>query len=328
MVKAALINTHGDADVFSWEDVAVGQPGRGEVRVRHTAIGLNWADLKYRQGGDNHYPVPGLPAVIGLEAVGVVEEVGEGVDLVATGDRVAYGALPLGAYAEARLIAAESLYLIPPGVSDEQVAATYIKGLTAQYLAERAYPISAGETVLVHAAAGGVGMILCQIAKHRGATVIGTAGGADKVGQALAHGCDHAIDYLAGDFDTAVVEAVGDKKVDVVFDAVGLATFEKSLDLLRPRGMMVSYGHASGKVPPIDIVDLAHKGSLYLTRCTGRTYNTGRENFVEQADALYAMIAEGAIDVAVNQRYALSDAATAHRDMAARKTKGLSILLP
>ena len=328
MVKAALINRHGEADVFSWEDVDVGHPGPGDVRVHHTAIGLNWADLKYRQGGDNHYPVPSLPAIIGLEAVGVVEEVGAGVELVAVGDRVAYGALPLGAYVEARLIAAESLYLIPAGVSDEQVAATYIKGLTAQYLAERAYPIAAGETVLVHAAAGGVGMILCQIAKHRGATVIGTAGGPAKVAQALTHGCDHAVDYQADDFDRTVAEIVGEKSIDAVFDAVGLATFEKSLDLLRPRGMMVSYGHASGKVPPIDIVDLAHKGSLYLTRCTGRTYNTGRENFVAQADALYAMIAEGSIEIAVNQRYALSDAATAHREMAARKTTGLSILLP
>ncbi len=328
MTKAAVIHQHGGADVFSWDDVEVGRPGAGEARVRHTAISLNWADLKYREGGDNHYPVPSLPAVIGLEAVGVVEEVGAGVDLVETGDRVAYGALPLGAYAEARLIAAESLYLVPDGVSDEQAAAAYLKGLTAQYLAERAYPIGAGETVLVHAAAGGVGMILSQLAKHRGATVIGTAGSADKVAIALAHGCDHAIDYLAEDFQDRVVEIVGDKKIDVVFDSVGLATFEKSLDLLRPRGMMVSYGHASGKVPPIDIVDLAHKGSLYLTRCTGRTYNTGRDNFVAQAGALFAMIADGTVRVDVNQRYALSDAARAHREMATRSTKGLSVLIP
>ena len=328
MTKAAVIHQHGGVGVFSWEDVEVGRPGAGEARVRHTAISLNWADLKYREGGDNHYPVPSLPAVLGLEAVGVVEEVGAGVDLVETGDRVAYGALPLGAYAEARLIAAESLYLVPDGVSDEQAAAAYLKGLTAQYLAERAYPIDAGETVLVHAAAGGVGMILSQLAKHRGATVIGTAGSADKVAIALAHGCDHAIDYLAEDFQDRVVEIVGDKKIDVVFDSVGLTTFEKSLDLLRPRGMMVSYGHASGKVPPIDIVDLAHKGSLYLTRCTGRTYNTGRDNFVAQADALFAMIADGTVRVDVNQRYALSDAARAHREMAARSTKGLSVLIP
>ena len=328
MVKAAVIHRHGDADVFSWEEVDVGGPGAGEVRIRHTAIGLNWADLRYREGGDNHYPVPSLPAVIGLEAVGVVEEIGDGVDLVKAGDRVAYGAMPLGAYAEARLMAAADLYTIPEGVSDEQAAAAYLKGLTAQYLAERAYPIAAGETVLVHAAAGGVGMILCQIAKHRGATVVGTAGGADKVAQALAYGCDHAIDYLDVDFAEHVVEIFGDKRIDVVYDSVGLATFEKSLDLLRPRGMMVSYGHASGKVPPLDIVDLAHKGSLYLTRCTGRTYNTGRENFVAQADALFDMIAQGTIRIAVDQRYALSDAATAHREMALRKTSGLSVLLP
>ena len=225
-------------------------------------------------------------------------------------------------------MAAESLYRIPDGVSDEQAAAAYLKGLTAQYLAERAYPIGEGEKVLVHAAAGGVGMILCQIAQSRGATVIGTAGGPEKVATALAHGCDHAIDYLAEDFEESVVKIIGEKKVDVVYDSVGLATFAKSLDLLRPRGMMVSFGHASGKVPPIDIVDLAHKGSLYLTRCTGRTYNTGRDNFVEQADALFTMIAQGTVRVDVHQRYPLSEAAEAHRAMGARKTLGLSILVP
>ncbi len=328
MTKAALIERHGGPEVFSWQDIEVGRPGPGEVRLRHTAIGLNWADLRYREGGDDHYPVPSLPAVIGLEAAGIVEEVGGGVDIVAPGDRVAYGALPLGAYAEQRLIAAADLYRLPDDVSDEQAAATYIKGLTAQYLVERAYPVAAGETVLVHAAAGGVGVILCQIAKSRGATVIGTAGGADKVAYAEAHGCDHAIDYGSGDFDRDVVEIAGAHAIDVVYDSVGLATFEKSLDLLRPRGMMVSFGHASGKVPPLDIVDLAHKGSLYLTRCTGRTYNTGRGNFVAQADALFAMVADGVVRAAINQRYALSDAAQAHRDMAARKTFGLSVLIP
>lgn len=328
MTKAALIERYGDPEVFSWRDINVGPPAPGEARVRHTVIGLNWADLRYREGGDSHYPVPSLPAVIGLEAAGVVEEVGEGVEIVAPGDRVAYGALPLGAYAEARLIAADDLYRLPDGVSDEQAGAIYIKGLTAQYLAERAYPISTGETVLVHAAAGGVGVLLCQIAKYRGATVIGTAGGAEKVAYAEAHGCDHAIDYHAGDFGRAVADLLGDNAIDVVYDSVGLATFEKSLGLLRPRGMMVSYGHASGKVPPLDIVDLAHKGSLYLTRCTGRTYNTGRENFVAQADALFELVAEGSVKAAINQRYALSDAAQAHHDMAARKTLGLSVLIP
>ncbi len=328
MAKAALIERFGDPEVFFWRDVDVGRPGPGEARVRHTAIGLNWADLRYREGGDSHYPVPSLPAIIGLEAAGVVEEVGKGVEIVAPGDRVAYGALPLGAYAEARVIAADDLYRLPDGVSDEQAGAIYIKGLTAQYLADRAYPISPGETVLVHAAAGGVGMLLCQIAKHYGATVIGTAGGAEKVAYAEAHGCDHAIDYQAADFEQVVKDLLGDHVVDVVYDSVGLATFEKSLNLLRPRGMMVSFGHASGKVPPLDIVDLAHKGSLYLTRCTGRTYNTGRKNFVAQADALFGMVAGGTIQAVINQRYALSDAAQAHHDMAARKTLGLSVLIP
>ena len=328
MAKAALIERHGGPEVFTWKDVEVGRPGPGEARVRHTAVGLNWADLRYRQGGDSHYPVASLPAVIGLEAAGVVEEVGAGVTLVAPGDRVAYGALPLGAYAEERVIAAADLYRLPEGIGEAQAAAAYIKGLTAQYLAERAYPVAAGETVLVHAAAGGVGSILCQIAQSRGARVIGTAGGADKAAYAEAHGCDHAIDYHAGDFGRAVVEIVGEHAVDVVYDSVGLATFARSLDLLRPRGMMVSFGHASGKVPPLDIVDLAHKGSLYLTRCTGRTYNSGRENFASQADALFAMIASGSVRAPVERRYALSDAAQAHRDMAARKTRGLSVLIP
>ena len=323
-----VIDRHGGPEVFAWRDVEVGRPGPGEARVRHTAIGLNWADLRYRQGGDSHYPVDSLPAVIGLEAAGVVEEVGAGVTLVAPGDRVAYGALPLGAYAEARLIAADDLYRLPAGIGEEQAAALYLKGLTAQYLAERAYPVAAGETVLVHAAAGGVGTLLCQIAKSRGATVIGTAGGAGKVAYAEAHGCDHAVDYREGDFARAVAGIVGERAVDVVYDSVGLATFARSLDLLRPRGMMVSFGHASGKVPPLDIVDLAHKGSLYLTRCTGRTYNTGRENFARQADALFAMVAGGAIRAAVDRRYALADAAQAHRDMAARTTRGLSVLIP
>ena len=328
MTKAAVIRQHGGPEVFTWDDVDVGEPGVAQARVRHTAIGLNWADLRYREGGDSHYPVPSLPAIIGLEAVGVVEAVGDGVDVVAVGDRIAYGTSPLGAYSEARLIAAESLYRLPDNVNDEQAAAAYIKGLTAQYLVERAYPVAAGETVLVHAAAGGVGMILCQLAQLRGATVIGTAGSPDKVALALAHGCDHAIDYQAEDFQQRVTEIAGEKKIDVVYDAVGLATFEKSLDLLRPRGMMVSFGHASGKVPPIDIVELAHKGSLYLTRCTGRTYNTGRASFVTQADELFAMIAAGKVRLAINQRYALSDAAQAHREMAARRTTGLSVLVP
>ena len=260
MPRAALIERHGGPEVFVWRDVGVGRPGPGEARVRHTAVGLNWADLRYRQGGDSHYPVASLPAVIGLEAAGVVEEVGAGVTLVAPGDRVAYGALPLGAYAEERVIAAADLYRLPEEIGEAQAAAAYLKGLTAQYLAERAYPVAAGETVLVHAAAGGVGSILCQIAKSRGARVIGTAGGADKAAYAEAHGCDHAIDYHAGDFGRAVVEIVGERAVDVVYDSVGLATFAGSLDLLRPRGMMVSFGHASGKVPPLDIVDLRAQG--------------------------------------------------------------------
>ena len=328
MTKALVIRRHGGPEVFSWEDVEVPDPGVGETLIRHTAIALNWADLRYRQGGDSHYPVPSLPAIIGLDAVGVVEAIGPGVTEVGVGDHVAYGALPLGTYAEARVMASKDLLKLPPGVSDEQVAATYIKGLTAQYLVNRAYPVAAGETLLVHAASGGVGLAAVELGKILGCTVIGTAAGAEKLAFAKAQGCDHVIDYTTEDFAARVKEITDGRGVDAVYDAVGQATFMRSLDCLKVRGMMVSYGHASGKVPPLDIVDLAHKGSLYLTRATGRHYNNGRANFEAQANEFFGLVAEGKIELPIRQRYALKDAAQAHRDMAARKLLGLSVLIP
>ncbi len=328
MVKAVLIRRHGGPEAFSWEEVEVPPPGPGMARIRHTAIAINWADTKYRQGGDDHYPVAGLPAIVGLEAVGVVEAVGAGVVDCKVGDRIAYGAPPLGAYCEARNMAAKDVFVLPAAVSDEVAAAAYLKGLTAQYLTERAYQVKAGETVLIHAASGGVGLIACQVAKHGGATVIATAGGPDKVAFVRTLGVDHVIDYANEDFVPRVKAITGGRGVDVVYDSVGQATFMRSLDVIRTRGTMVSYGHASGKVPPLDIVDLAHKGSLYLTRATGRHYNVGRENFVPYATRLFALIAAGAIRIPIGQRYALKDAAQAHRDLEARKTIGLSVLLP
>jgi NADPH2:quinone reductase len=328
MTKAMLLRRHGGPDAFTWEDIVVPPPGPGMARLRHTAVAINWADTKYRQGGDSHYPVPNLPAIVGIEAAGVVEAVGAGVTECEVGDRVAYGAPPLGAYCEARNMAAKDVFVLPATVSDEIAAAAYLKGLTAQYLVERAYALKAGEVALIHAASGGVGLILAQIAKHLGAHVIGTAGGLDKVAFARALGIEHVIDYANEDFVPRVKAITGGRGVDVVYDAVGQATFMRSLDVIKTRGTMVSYGHASGKVPPLDIVDLAHKGSLHLTRATGRHYNVGRENFVPYATRLFDLIAAGAIQIPIRQRYALKDAAQAHRDLDARKMIGLSILVP
>lgn len=328
MTKAALLRRHGGPDAFSWEDIDVPPPGVGLARIRHTAVAINWADTKYRQGGDSHYPVAGLPAIIGLEAVGVVEAIGSGVTECKVGDRVAYGTNPLGAYCEARNMPSKDVFVLPADISDEQAAAAYLKGLTAQYLTERAYLVKKGEVVLIHAASGGVGLIAAQIAKHRGATVIGTAGSPAKVAFIREHGCDHAIDYVNDDFVARVKEITNGRGVDVVYDAVGLATFMKSLDVIRTRGMMVSYGHASGKVPPLDIVDLAHKGSLFLTRSTGRHYNVGRENFEPYAKRLFALVASGAIKIPIGRRYSLKDAVQAHRDLEARRTIGFSVMIP
>ncbi len=327
MTKAVRVHEFGGPEVLRYEDVDLADPGAGEARVRHTAIALNFADTWYRSGSD-HYPVAALPFTPGLEAAGVVEAVGAGVTDIAVGARVVYGAVPLGAYAEARNMAADRLVVLPDTIDDEQAGSSFIKGITAQYLLNRAYRVKPGETILFHAIAGGVGLIACQWAKHLGATVIGTVSSDAKAELARAHGCDFPIVYGREDFTARVKEITDGAGVPVVFDSVGKDTFEGSLDCLIPRGTMIAFGQSSGPVPPFDIHVLADKGSLYLAWTTGRTYNGTRENFVGPAGELFDLIARGVVRIVVNQRYALEDVATAHRDVVHRRTSGATILLP
>ena len=324
MTHAIRIHEHGGPEVMKWETVEVGAPGEKEVRIRHTAVGLNFIDTYHRTG---LYKIP-LPSVIGREAAGVVESVGAGVADLKIGDRVAYGAAPIGAYAEARLVPADRLVKIPDSVTDQQAASIMLKGMTAQYLLRRTYAVKAGDTILFHAAAGGVGLILCQWAKHLGANVIGTVGSAEKGELAKAHGCDHIINYRTEDFVARVAEITGGKKCAVVYDGVGKDTFLKSLDCIRPRGTMALFGNASGKVEPFDLGMLAAKGSLYVTRPTLDTHVATREDLVATAADLFDVVGRGIVKVEINQTYALKDAEQAHRDLEARKTTGSTVLIP
>jgi NADPH2:quinone reductase len=321
MTNAVRIHKTGGPEVLKWEPVPIDKPGPGQASVRHTAVGLNYLDTYQRSG---HYPIP-LPAILGSEGAGVVEAVGEGVSDVKPGDRVAYHSA-LGSYAERRLVPAWLLVPIPAGVSDEQAASMMLKGCTVQYLIRRIFPVKKGDTILLHAAAGGVGLIACQWAKHLGATVIGTVGGAAKADLARAHGCDHVIDYRDEDFVARVRAITGGAGVPVVFDSVGRDTFMKSLDCLRPRGLMVSFGQSSGAVEPFNIGILSGKGSLFLTRPTLGHYTATRQELLETANDLFAVVKSGAVKVAVNQRYPLREAAAAHRDLQARKTTGSTVL--
>jgi len=323
-VHAIRFHEVGGPDVLKWDAVEVGDPGAGQVRVRHTAVGLNYIDTYHRTG---LYPVS-LPSGIGLEAAGVVEAVGEGVTALAIGDRVAYGTGPLGAYCEARVMAPDSLVTLPEGISDQTAAAMMLQGLTVQYLIRRLFPVEPGMTVLFHAAAGGVGLIACQWLKHLGATVIGTVGSPEKAALAKAHGCDHTILYREEDFVARVKEITGGAGVPVVYDGVGKDVFDGSLDCLARRGMMVTYGNASGPVPDVSPLTLNAKGSLFLTRPKLMDYTATRAELVAAAEDLFAVVASGAVKIAVNQTYALKDAAQAHKDLEARKTTGSTILLP
>ena len=269
MTKAIVIHETGDSDVMRWEDVEPGAPGAGEVLLRHEAVGLNFIDVYHRKG---LYPLPQLPATPGMEGAGIVEAVGSGVTEVAAGDRVAYAGLPVGAYAEKRRIPAHRLIRLPDGIPSIQAAAMMLQGMTARYLLRGCYPVKAGDTILIHAAAGGVGLIVCQWARHLGATVIGTVGSEAKADLARANGCDHAILYKTEDFPERVRDITSGRGVDVVYDSVGQATFMKSFDCLRPMGMMVSFGQSSGSIPPFDTSILAAKGSLFLTRPSLMTY--------------------------------------------------------
>ncbi len=325
MTHAIQIHEHGGPDVLKWEEVSVPEPGAGEVRLKQTAVGLNYIDVYHRTG---LYPVPQLPCTIGLEAAAVVEAVGPEVADLKEGDRVAYASPPLGAYAQARVMPADRVVRLPNSIDDRQAAAMMLQGMTVEYLIRRTYPVKKGETVLFHAAAGGVGLIACQWLKALGATVIGTVGTDEKAELARAHGCDHPINYNSEDFVARVKEITEGKGVPVVYDGVGKATFEGSLDCLQPRGLLVLYGNASGPVDAFNTGVLSQKGSLYLTRPTLMTYTAARRELVESANALFQVVLDGKVKIEVNQTYPLKDAAQAHRDLEGRKTTGSTVLLP
>ncbi|MFK0688043.1 quinone oxidoreductase family protein [Mesorhizobium sp. IMUNJ 23033] len=325
MPKAVRIHAHGGPEVMTYEDADPGQPGAGQILIRHTAIGLNFIDVYHRSG---LYPPPGgFPLIPGGEAAGEVLEVGADVDWLKPGDRVAY-AVNVGAYAEQRVVAADRVVKLPDGVSDEQAAAMMLKGMTAEYLLRRTFKVKAGHTILFHAAAGGVGLILGQWAKHLGATVIGTASSADKIELAKAHGFDHVINYKEQDFVAGVAATTGGRKCDVVYDSVGNDTFPASLDCLRPLGMFVSFGQSSGPIPPFSMSLLAQKGSLFATRPTLFVYNAKREDLEASAAALFDVVLSGAVEIRINQRYSLKDAGKAHSDLEGRRTTGTTILIP
>ncbi len=323
-MKAISFQRTGGPEVLTWGDADVGAPGPGEARVRHTAVGMNFIDTYHRTG---LYPLP-LPSGIGLEAAGIVEAVGEGVREVSAGDRVVYSGGKPGAYATHRLIEARLLVRVPDGISDEEAAAVFLKGCTVEFLVERCAKVRAGETVLVQAAAGGVGLLLVQWLKHVGATVIGTAGGAAKCALATAAGCDHAIDYNAEAVAPRVRDITGGAGVSTVFDGVGKATWEASLDSLARRGLHISYGNASGAVGPVDFGILARKGSLFATRPTLFDYYATREELEAGSARLFELMEAGAVGVRIDQRFPLEHAADAHRALEGRATTGSTVLLP
>jgi NADPH2:quinone reductase len=308
---------------MQYEDVQVGDPGPGQARIRHTAIGVNFVDTYQRSG---LYPMQ-LPMVAGNEAAGVVEAVGSGVTELKAGERIAYTGLP-GSYCEQRVVPADRLVKLPQGISDEQAASMMLKGLTVHYLIHSTYAVKKGETVLWHAAAGGVGLIACQWLKALGVTVIGTAGSDEKCSLAKAHGAEHVINYSRENFVERVKSITGGKGVPVVYDAVGKTTWDGSLDCLRPRGLMVSFGNASGAVPPVNLGILSTKGSLYVTRPTLATHIASRADLVERSSSLFEMVKSGKLKIETTGRYKLADAAQAHRDLEGRKTTGSVVLQP
>lgn len=324
MSNAIRVHAPGGPEAMKWEAVDVGEPGEGQIRIRQTAVGLNFIDVYFRTG---LYPAPSLPFTPGMEGVGLVDAVGPGVTDLAIGDRVCYGR-NLGGYAEERLIEASMTVKAPEGLEDQQIAAMMLQGMTVEYLLERTYPVKAGDTILFHAAAGGVGLFACQWAKALGATVIGTVGSPEKAELARAHGCEHTILYKEEDFVARVKEITGGVGVPVVYDAVGKDTVMKSLDCLRPRGMLVNFGQSSGKVEPFDIGVLSGKGSLYVTRPTLMTYTASRDELVHSASRLFDMVSSGKVKVNVGQTFKLSDAADAHRALEGRQTRGSTVLLP
>jgi NADPH:quinone reductase len=324
MTHAIRVHEYGDPEVLTWEEVEVGDPGPGQIRIKQTAIGLNFIDVYGRTG---LYPQDELPFIPGMEGAGVVTAVGEGVRDLKIGRRVAYAG-PMGAYAEERLIAADRVVRIPEGVSDETAAAIMLKGMTAQYLLRRTYKVSSDTTLLFHAAAGGVGMIACQWAASLGATVIGTVGSAGKALIARSHGCTHVINYREEDVVAKVKDYTKGEGVDVVYDSIGKDTFPMSLDCLKRRGMWVSFGQASGPVPEFRINLLAQKGSLFATRPALGDYIATRKELVSTANDLFGVVAKGKVKIAVNQTYPLREAERAHRELEGRLTTGSTLLIP
>lgn len=329
MVKAVRIHEYGGPEKLRYEDIEVGAPGPGEAYVRHTAIGLNFADTHNREG---RYPLPRLPHVLGGEAAGVIEAVGAGVTDVKVGDRVAYAAggpaFPPGAYAEARLFDASRLVLLPDEIDDITAAGMIVKGLTAQYLLKSVYPVGPGDTIVVHAAAGGVGSVLTQWARHLGARVIGVVGSEQKAELAIANGCHHALVSMKENIADRVRQLTAGDGVPVVFDGVGRDTFEASLRCLRPRGMLVSFGTASGPVPPFDLFQLNKLGSLVVTSAAFAWFVRSRAELLSRASDLIDVVLRGAVKIQVNQTFRLADAAEAHRALESRRTQGASVLIP
>ena len=323
MAKAVRFHKQGGPEVLQVDDVQVGDPGPGQVRIRHSAVGVNFVDTYQRSG---LYPMP-LPSVAGNEAAGVVEAICAGVSDLKAGDRIAYTGLP-GSYCDVRLVPADRMVKLPQGISDEQAASMMLKGLTVHYLIHTTYPLKKGEIVLWHAAAGGVGLIACQWLKLLGVTTIGTAGSEEKAALAKAHGADPVVNYSKENFVERVQSITGGKKVPVVYDGVGKLTWEGSLDCLRPRGLMVSFGNASGAVPPVNLGILSAKGSLYVTRPTLATHIASRADLVERSNALFEVVKSGRVKIETTAKYKLADAAQAHRDLESRKTTGSVILVP
>ena len=322
-MKAIRIHENGGPDVLRFENVELPPPAAGQVRVRHTAIGVNFIDTYHRSG---LYKLP-LPTGLGSEAAGIVEALGQGVSTLKVGDRVAYAGT-IGAYAEANNVPADKLVKLPKDIPDDVAAASLLKGMTVQYLLTRTYPVTPGETILFHAAAGGVGLIAGQWAKHLGATVIGTVGSDDKVALAKSHGCDHVLNLGKEDWVKRVRELTGGEGVPVVYDSIGKATWEGSLDCLAVRGMMVTFGNSSGPVPAFEPAILASKGSLYVTRPTLGSYTRNAQELQKTADDLFAVIASGVVKIQINQRFKLSEAAKAHEALQSRQTTGATILIP
>lgn len=324
MAKAIQCFSNGGPEVMEYVDVEVGEPGAGEARVRHHAIGLNYIDVYFRTG---LYPQQ-LPSGLGMEGAGVIEAVGSDVKHVKPGDRVAYACRPPGAYADVRVMPAGSLVKLPDSISFDMAAAMMLQGLTVQYLFNRTFALKGGETILFHAAAGGVGLIACQWARALGVTMIGTVGSDEKGELAKAHGCTHVINYNKENFVERVKELTGGKGVPVVYDSIGVDTFLGSLDCLSPLGLMVSYGSASGPVPPFSLNELASRGSLFITRPTLFSYAAQRNDLEAMAADLFRMVESGKVKIEINQRYALKDVQQAHRDLESRKTTGSTVLLP